>query len=333
MSGDDTVAWFCTYTPLEILDAAGLVPVRHFGDPGSLESADTLLHPAICPYARACLAQEMREDGHHHAVFVNSCDAMRRMYDAWKSTFPDAFTYLMDLPRNDGPWGEGLLAEEFKHLITALERFWGVEVTPDGLRDAGRAREERRLFYLEEADGTSGEERLRLAMEVHTRPLGESVVSAEPGMNNASGIPVLLTGNLLNPAGIVRCLDQAGAAVTWIDLCNGDRSFSSSTLAEDEGLDRLLAGMAGGYLRRHPCARMSDSRRRYQLLLGKARETRARGVVYTSLKFCDSYLYDFPRVQEILKQEGIPLLRLESDYADGHVGQLLTRVEAFLEMI
>ncbi len=43
MYGDSTVYWFCTYTPLEILDAAGLTPVRHFGDPGALES-DGAIH-------------------------------------------------------------------------------------------------------------------------------------------------------------------------------------------------------------------------------------------------------------------------------------------------
>ena len=332
MEEERVVAWFCTYTPLEILDAAGLVPIRHLGDPSILESADTLLHSAICPYTRACLAQELRRKGPHHAIFVNSCDAMRRLSDAWKNSFPDAFVFLMDLPRNEGTWGEEMLIEEFRSLIKALEETWGVEVTPKALRDASLSREERRLNYLTKADGKCGGERLRLAMEAHSA-LQDEIETPYRGKNNGVGIPVLLTGNLLNPAGIVQCLDQAGAKVAWIDLCNGDRSFTLPTLAEGEDLDQLLTTMARAYLDRHPCARMSDSGRRYRLLLEKAREVGARGIIYASLKFCDSYLYDFPRVQEILKREGIPLLRLESDYTDGHTGQLLTRVEAFLEMI
>lgn len=333
MEKGKTIAWFCTYTPLEILDAAGLVPTRHFGDPHILEYADTQLHPAICPYVRACLAREMREAGPHHAFFVNSCDGMRRLYDAWKNNFPGDYVYLMDLPRNPGAWGERLLAGEFRHLVRNLEETWGAIITPEGLRAAGRAREERRLSYLETADGMCGESRLRLAMEVHAAPPGGLDLSGVGGRDGPSGIPILLTGNLLNPAGVVSSLDRAGARVVWIDLCNGDRSFSSSTLAEGEGLDQLLVSLARAYLGRHPCARMSDSGRRHDLLVETTRAAGARGVVYASLKFCDSYLYDYPRVQERLKREGIPLLRLESDYADGHVGQLLTRVEAFLEMI
>jgi benzoyl-CoA reductase/2-hydroxyglutaryl-CoA dehydratase subunit BcrC/BadD/HgdB len=333
MDKHDSIAWFCTYTPLEILDAVGLVPLRHFGDPQILESADTLLHPALCPYARACLAQELREEGPHHAIFVNSCDAMRRLYDTWKDNFGDDFVYLMDLPRVPGKRGERLLTEEFRYLVETLEKAWGRKITPEGLRSAVRAREESRLAYLDSVDGACGGERLRLAMDIHTRPLEGLLRVEKPGDGKASDIPVLLTGNLLNPAGIVAQLERAGAQVVWMDLCNGDRSFASPILAEGESIDELLASLAAAHIQRHPCARMSDDRRRHDLLVDIVREVGARGVVYASLKFCDSYLYDYPRVEARLKQEGIPVLRLDSDYTDGHVGQLLTRVEAFLEMI
>jgi benzoyl-CoA reductase/2-hydroxyglutaryl-CoA dehydratase subunit BcrC/BadD/HgdB len=332
MHEESSVAWFCTYTPLEILDAAGLTPVRHFGDPGSLESADIFLHPAICPYVRACLADAISSDGPHHAVFVNSCDGMRRLYDAWRDRFRDDFVYLVDLPRNPGAGSERLLAREYRRLMRELSHAWGREVTAGKLREAARAREERRLAYLRACGGTYGAARLRLAMEAHTLPPGDALPEASRGGRN-HGTPVLLTGNLLNPAGLVSSLDRAGARVAWIDLCNGDRAFSSSTLPQGDDMDGLLASLARRYLDRHPCARMSDPEHRYDLLMESVNAVGAQGVIYASLKFCDSYLYDFPRVQQRLQLAGIPLLRLESDYADGHVGQLLTRMEAFLEML
>jgi benzoyl-CoA reductase/2-hydroxyglutaryl-CoA dehydratase subunit BcrC/BadD/HgdB len=333
LSKQEHVSWFCTYTPLEILDAAGLVPMRDFGDASILESADTFLHPAICPYIRACLAAAFKEEGPHHAVFVNSCDGMRRLYDAWKDRFRGDFVYLMDLPRNDGLQGESMLTREYRGLITALERFWDRRIDDQALREASQLREERRSEYLKMAEGKRGEDRLRLAMLMQTQHDTVPRSHAAAAGNGSGGVPILLTGNLLNPAGLVSTLDQAGAGVTWLDLCNGDRGFSSSTMARGEGLDELVASLARGYLDRHPCARMADSGRRYDLLVKKVEETGAQGVIYASLKFCDAYLYDFPRVSERLKREGIPLLRLESDYTDGHVGQLLTRVEAFLEML
>jgi len=333
MDEERRIAWFCTYTPLEILDAAGLVPIRHFGDPRILESADALLHPALCPYARACLAREMRDEGPHNAFFINSCDAMRRLYDAWKDNFRGDLIYLMDFPRNPGKLGERLLAEELRHLVEYLEDTLGKQITLEELRQAARAREEARLAYLRSADGARGEERLRMAMYVQTRPPREHVQLEKGEDNTVPGVPVLLTGNLLNPSGVVAQLERAGAQVVWVDLCNGDRCFCSSTLAQGDDLDGFLASMAAAYLRRQPCARMDDANRRYDLLVDTARKVGASGVIYASLKFCDSYLYDFPPVQERLRLEGIPVLKLESDYMDGHTGQLLTRVEAFLEML
>jgi benzoyl-CoA reductase/2-hydroxyglutaryl-CoA dehydratase subunit BcrC/BadD/HgdB len=324
----EKISWFCTYTPLEILEAAGWLPVRHFGDPSSVDAADEMLHPALCPYARACLAAEMRRPGRHNAIFVNSCDAMRRLYDAWKAAFPDAFVHLMDLPRNEGDLGRRLLSEEFKYLVSVLESHSGSRVTARSIEAASRKREGARQAYLEQARGLSGRERLRNAM------LFQGLENERLTSTDGKGtVPVVLTGNLLNPSGIVAALEESGAKVIWIDLCNGDRNFSSSTLVEGGDLENLLEALAGRYLERHPCARMCDSGRHYQLLIEKVRSEGARGVIYASLKFCDSYLYDFPLLEQRLKLEGIPLLRLESDYGDGHVGQLLTRVEAFLEMI
>lgn len=331
MGGENEIAWFCTYTPLEILDAAGLFPVRHFGDPLALESADALLHQAICPYIRACLAAEMEENRPHHAVFANSCDGMRRLHDAWKALFPGDFVFLLDLPRNEGTWGERILAAEYRRLAAAVGEYWGRSVTPRGLREAARAREELRLSYRRCADGMSGAARLRLAKDFQAGAPGDIDLDARESARG--GVPVLLTGNLLNPEGLVSVLDRAGARVMRMDLCNGDRAFSSPVLVEGEDLEEMYLSLARGYLGRHPCARMVDARRRLDLLLEEVREAGASGVVYACLKFCDSYLYDFPRVQKRLKEAGVPLLRLESDYADGHAGQLLTRIEAFLEML
>jgi benzoyl-CoA reductase/2-hydroxyglutaryl-CoA dehydratase subunit BcrC/BadD/HgdB len=329
LKAENVISWFCTYTPLELLDAAGWHPVRHFGEPRIVESADEMLHPAICPYARACLAQEMEREGPHHAFFVNSCDAMRRLYDAWKVSFPEAFVYLMDLPRNEGEAGRRLLADEFGHLLGILEDTSSFPISAEMISAAGRARETLRKSCLEDVKDLSGPGRLLTAMKFQ----GTDADSPSRLENNGGGRPIVLTGNLLNPLGMVSLLEKAGARVVWIDLCNGDRSFQSSTCVEDNDLPRLLYSLAGRYLDRHPCARMNDGGRHYQLLIDRVREQGAQGVIYASLKFCDSYLYDFPRAEARLKAEGIPVLRLESDYDDGNAGQLLTRVEAFLEMI
>lgn len=323
------VHWFCAYTPVELLRATGFRPVRGFGDPHGLEAADPHLHPALCPYVRACLAQAMERETSHHAVFVNCCDGMRRFHDAWRILFPGSFAFLMDLPRRPDERGREVLTREFQRLLRALEEFSGRDTTPDDLLRACREERELHLAYRRAVEGMAGPERVDAAQATQEGRL------PAPGnvFGTDTGVPVLLTGNLLNPRGLVAVLEQAGAKVVWADLCNGDRPFTAEDAVEGADVPGILEALATRYLERHPCARMSDAERRYRLLVERVKTSGARGVIYASLKFCDSYIYDFPLLRERLRKEGIPLLRLESDYADGHAGQLLTRVEAFLEMI
>ncbi len=337
MVREEEIAWFCAYTPLEILEAAGFRPFRLLGNPRELESADAMLHPAICPYVRACLAQAMRGEAPSNAVFVNSCDGMRRLYDAWRDLHPHSFSLLLDLPRKMDERAREMLCREYRRLLEALSSFRGRAVTAEDLQEACRRVEARRLAYLRDAGALSGRLRLELAQNLQRgreEALRPGFLSGDERTSSPDeGVPVVVSGNLLNPDGLISLLESAGARVVWADLCNGDRAYSFSAPPQGKELPDLLLSLAAKYLERHPCARMSDRGKRYDLLVEAVRSTGARGVIYATLKFCDSYLYDFPRVREILRREGIPVLRLESDYADGHAGQLMTRVEAFLEMI
>ena len=49
-SDEKTVAWFCTYTPEEILLSAGLKPVRIFCKPEVICQSYSLLQSNICSY-------------------------------------------------------------------------------------------------------------------------------------------------------------------------------------------------------------------------------------------------------------------------------------------
>lgn len=68
-------------------------------------------------------------------------------------------------------------------------------------------------------------------------------------------------------------------------------------------------------------------------LVKLAKEYNADGVIDYNLTFCDPYLVESNRVEKVLKENNIPLLRIETDYSQEDSGQLKTRVEAFLELI
>ena len=54
------------------------------------------------------------------------------------------------------------------------------------------------------------------------------------------------------------------------------------------------------------------------------------GILYHTVQFCDNYSYEYAWLKKILNR---PLLALETDYTRQSYGQILTRIEAFLESL
>ena len=96
------IGWVCSYTPEEIIMAAGCQPFRLSGSGEPVKQADAYLHANLCPYVRGVFDQALEGayqlDG---VVFVNSCDAMRRLYDVFRLYLKPHFSFMLDLPRSE----------------------------------------------------------------------------------------------------------------------------------------------------------------------------------------------------------------------------------------
>ncbi len=57
------------------------------------------------------------------------------------------------------------------------------------------------------------------------------------------------------------------------------------------------------------------------------------GVIHYGLQFCQPYLMESFPVEKALEEKSIPTLRVETDYGMEDMGQLKTRIEAFIEQL
>ena len=344
-----TIGYACAYTPLPLLDAFGfaahrLLPVGDWPD-----QAGQLLHENLCPHIKRLLDRALVGGLPPLAgmVFMASCDAMRRLADAWKKARPDDRFVLVDLPVTADEPSIAFLAAELRRLAETLADWSGRPFDADELkRSLARFNE---LAALAEAlrvrlrEGTlaggaaRNQELLRLAM---TRPLEEALAAfrqaaAEaPGRDTAAGgVPVLLFGNVLPAPEALTLFESCGARVIADDVCTGGRAFrriDPGDLADD------LHWLARALLTRPACARTMDPARPGHLareLASAARAAGARGVIGHVLKFCDPYLARLPAIREAMREAGLPLLILEGDCTLGSIGQQRTRIEAFVEML
>jgi benzoyl-CoA reductase/2-hydroxyglutaryl-CoA dehydratase subunit BcrC/BadD/HgdB len=102
-----------------------------------------------------------------------------------------------------------------------------------------------------------------------------------------------------------------------------------------------LEGIVSRYLHIHcprsyipaGASREADLENRFGYIGEFVKAWRADGVIFYIIRYCDTCELDGPDLREYLNGRGIPVLMIEDDYSTSTLGQLRTRVQAFLEMM
>ena len=110
--------------------------------------------------------------------------------------------------------------------------------------------------------------------------------------------------------------------------CGSLRFGSPEFRDEFPSVTPLLFEYARALLMQIPCLRMADTSERLSRL--SVLEENVDGVIDHTVKFCDSYSYEYARIH---KQSGVPILKIETDLTKQCEGQIRTRVEAFIEAL
>lgn len=98
-----------------------------------------------------------------------------------------------------------------------------------------------------------------------------------------------------------------------------------------------VSSIADAYLNRIPhytlpCIEKDDDFR-FEHLKSTVLETRAQGVIYHTIRYCDSATFKTTGLKNRLRNVGIPLLEIHTEYSDSDVEAIRTRVEAFFEIL
>jgi len=343
------IGYACAYTPLVLIDAAGYTPYRILPMSECPDQAGQLLHDNLCPHVKRILDRAISNDLPDLAgvVFINSCDAMRRLSDAWRRVRSDDGVILLDLPAISDDAAVAFFAKELARLLEALSEWSGRTISNRAIETSidlynklpdifAELRERQRKGTLK-----GGGTRLQtLYNEAMMAPFERSLVSlqqalVEPELKDpaSDGIPVFLFGNVLADPETLSLFETCGARIIDDDLCTGSRLFTPIKI---DGSNDLVLQISRSLMTRSPCARTFDPAKPLKIaqdILARAQASGAKGVIGQTIKFCDPYLDRLPMVRETLHQAGIPLLLLEGDCTLRSIEQQRTRIEAFIEML
>jgi benzoyl-CoA reductase subunit C len=338
-------AYACSYVPEEIILAAGMTP-RRIIPRARPAAADGSIYPNTCHYIKSLLAEGL--SGNISAdlfIIANSCDGMRRLYDLWGEYVKSVPVVFLDIPKKKDADSIDFFSSELISLAGKLERqTGGISVTDARLKEAAVACNQVRALMHEvqrlQARPDSGVDGLSIfelyleSARLHPAEMAKRInafLSAPREKTNPSeNCRIILAGNVVHRPDLLELIRTSGGWVAAIDTCLGARHFDG--LVAQDSCDPVRA-LAERYLTRASCPRMEGIAERAARLKQMAAASRASGIIYSTVKFCDSHLYDVPFLQDYFRQAGVPFLHLENDYEWGGLGQMKVRVEAFLALI
>jgi len=355
-NGGKVVATYCVFVPDEVVLAADAVPVglcagAQFSVPvgeeilprntcALIKSSFGFKLGRICPYVQTS----------HLIVGETTCDGKKKMFEILAEHHP---VYVMEVPNKKNRASLDLWRSEVVDLKQVIEKLTGNKITTDKLARAtklvnARRRALQRLYETRRASPVpiSGKDALlvsqvsfyddvsRCAQQVNALcdELEKRVAKGE-GVFPA-GVPrILISGSPMAIPNwkLPHIIESAGAAVVCEESCIGTRAFTNLVPETDGTVEAQLKAIADRYMQIH-CACFTPNDERLDDIVRLAKEYRVDGVVHYNLQFCHTYANEAVKVEKRLEKEGIPLLRIETDYGDD-TGQLRTRIDAFLEMI
>ena len=160
-------------------------------------------------------------------------------------------------------------------------------------------------------------------------PLADALEAAYP-TSQFYGKRIIVAGGLCNMPDLFDVIEQTGSRVVMDDLCTGSRFFQG--IIEPDG--DLFRAIARRYQRRIVCpAKHSGIRARGEALVRMARESRADGVMFFSLKFCDPFGFDYPYIKQMLDDNQVPSMLCELEDSLAADGQFETRCQAFIKRL
>jgi benzoyl-CoA reductase/2-hydroxyglutaryl-CoA dehydratase subunit BcrC/BadD/HgdB len=352
-AGGKVVGLFCNFVPEELIHALGALPLRLCaGAYPAIGPAEEVLARDTCPMVKSSLGLRMMSLSYISecdlVIVPTSCDAKKkgsRFLDQYVPTWTLDLPQVKDYEKNLTRW-----TLEIRGLKERLEAFTGRRLAKDALAGAIRLLHRRTdafrrfhevrkrnpgviggrdtflaiqaTFYDDPARWTAAFDALTTELEARPAP-----AAARPRIL-LTGAPIVWPNWKL-----LHTIEEAGAVVVADTLCSGTQRLFDPVEVDEWTSDGMLRALAVRHLFPSICPCFIENAEHIDRVLELAGDFKADGVIYHTLRLCQLFDLEYHHVGASLRDKGLPLLGITTDYSLEDEEQLKTRVEAFLEMI
>lgn len=350
--GKKVAGVFCTFTPQEILDAAGFVSVSLCGmSAETIKDAEVDLPKNLCPLIKSSYGFYVSDKCPYTyfsdlIVGETTCDGKKKMYELMGK---GKKTFILHLPQGEDSFEIDTWEKELIRFKSFLEKEYNVSITDEKLRSASKLRNIERierkklmevqlknpapatgvdLYKTMDGVGFLFDEQERIDK---LKSLREEIERVNNTAQNKGKKRILITGcpigGVLDKT--VGAIERSNGNVVCFENCAG---LKACLRLVDEQSDNIIRAIAERYLS-IGCAVMTPNITRMNNLKELVKEFNVDGVMNITLHACTTYDIESKIVSDLMKEINMPYMSLECDYTEGDEGQLLTRIEAFIEML
>ena len=349
------VGTFCTYMPQELPLAFGAAVVSLCATSDeTIQEAEADLPKNLCPLIKSSYGFGKTDKCPFFyfsdiVVGETTCDGKKKMYE-YLGEFKDV--HVMELPNSQATKeGFQLWKSEIIKLKGILENKFEVEITEEDIKKAIKLKNQERqalknLYEIGKLNppAMSGMDILKVLYGStfkfdkndtikEVNELADRVRKEyEEGRRLDPKPRIVVTGCPIGGVTekVVKAIEDNGAYVVAFENCMGAKAIDRLV---DESNEDVYDALAEKYLN-IGCSCMTPNPHRIDLLSRMIDEYEADGVVDVILQACHTYAVETLSIKRFVNGEKeIPYMSIETDYSQSDIGQLNTRMAAFVEML
>ena len=348
-----TIAYFPVYAPVELIHAAGMLPVgvNGAGDRLDIQYADARFGSFICSIVKTTL--EMGLTAHLEPfdgfLFSTICDSARNLCFVMKRNFPQMYVDFIHLPQNpSSPATPEFLAAEYRRILASLEQIGDCKVSDDAIRQSIAIYNRDRQLIRDLNQLRARQPHLLKAWESYLLvragnflPVEEHIAMVEEALTKLrvrdakkrDSIRIVLEGSFCEqpPLALIRLIEEAGCYIVADDFTIGQSWFETDVPSDG---DPVMA-LAHSYVHNsvYSSVRHDFRKPRWDALLEKVRSAQADAVLFLIAKFCEPAYFDYVPYKQELERAGIPHLQMEFEEKLFTFDRVRTEIETFVESL
>jgi benzoyl-CoA reductase/2-hydroxyglutaryl-CoA dehydratase subunit BcrC/BadD/HgdB len=332
--------------PEEVIYAFDFLPVTLMGTNKPLKKAPSHLPDNACSLARSNLELVMSYEGDLFDGFVlpQVCDTTQHLSDIWRINFPDKYVESYLAPRQaDRPSARYWVKEEIERIITSLSSWSGKKIVEEDLWGAIKIHNENKTLLKEiyeikrkNPSALTNKELfalMKLSQQVDKAELNQSLKKIKDSLQagkNDGYTDVILVGITCDPPEIYDLFDEAKLNIVGDTLLVGTRYIQGIVPANGNPVDALTER----HFKRGFFSPIHDNvYKNFEEVKALYEETKAKAVIYIHIEFCESQEYDLPDLKRMIKNEGILMHTLDTEYQTLSLSHVRTRLQAFFESL